>query len=240
MNQLRESTNPRKYSNGDLQEFITLYARSLVEETKNSQYPIENVFINRKYGMEGYRYPGYNTHLYSLGDSISQGYNLDGLSELQLSGSDWLDVKSEAILLATTEEGAKTDAGYAPLKNGPENTEIYPATRDKIYGSEFIDKEIEPHRFIKISNELLIEKINRVNAMKEKLSGIDYRYDIIDVDTDNLVEGYASSDWYVFIDNENQIHCDYINASVYKNASIAQEEMNRLGKYKISQERQYG
>ena len=78
--------------------------------------------------------------------------------------------------------------------------------------------------------------------MKQKLSGKDYRYDIEDVDITNFIEGYASSDWYVFIDSENQIHCDYIDADVYKNAYLANEEMDKYvkllqEKYGISQEK---
>ena len=243
-NQLRESTNPKKYTNKDLQECITKYAKGLIEETKDSKYPIENVFINYYYGMLNYEYPGYNGVQYNLGSSISKEYSLDGLSELQVSGRDWIDVKSGAILLATTEEGLKAKKGYVELKNGPENTEVYPATRDKIYGSEIIDTELEPHKFVKLSNEFLEEKINRVNAMKEKLSGKDFRYDIEDIDVSTLVEGYASSDWYAFIDYQKQIHCDFIDASVYKNAHFAKEEMDKYvkllsEKYEIEQESSY-
>ena len=220
LNQLRETSQPDKYSNKDLQEFIQIYAKSLIEETKNSQYPIENVFINTQYAMEGYE-----GKVYRLGSTISAGYNLDEVKDLLLKpkiDDIWLDVRTEAILLATANEGE----GYAPLKSGSQNTPVYSAVRDKIYGTQSIDKDLEPHKFVGIDITELKEKINRVNAMKQKLAGADYRYDIIDVNFDQseLMDGYASSDWYVYLDSNRKIYYDYIDTN-YKNSKIAEEEM---------------
>ena len=206
LNQLRYPPSNSTYTNEDLQDFIKIYADKLIEETKNTEYPVENVFINTGYAMSGYE--GKN---YSLGFNIQKEYNLEEVSNLVLRGSSeiWTDVRNSAYLLSTT---SKTSS-YVPLKNGPEDTIIYSAQRDKIYGLEYVDSDIEKHRFIELNNDLMIEKINRVHAMKEKLLGKDFKYDICDEidDYDMFYDGYVSSDWYVYIDKYNNIHFDYIS-----------------------------
>ena len=247
LNQLRNVPAGCKYTNSDLQKFISEYAKKLVEQTKDSEYPIENVFINTGYAMTGYA--SENGKTYHLGFDIQKEYNLDGLFDLQVRGTQdiWTDVKNNAVLLATTEEGALTESGYVPLKNGPEQTEIYPVTRDKIYGLEYVETEEPKYRFVEVSNEDLFEKINRVHCMKAKLLGSDYRFSINDVDELNednyIVDGYASADWYVYIDNNKVIHTDFISEIKkkdeiisYAQAKEAQAEMNY---YKQMLERKY-
>ena len=232
LNQLRNAPTGSKYTNNDLQEYIKIYAEMLIEETKDSNYPVENVFINTGYAMSGFL-----GKYYCLGGVIQQEYNLNDVMHLKLSsGSDiWTDVRYSAVLLATTEEGKYSEFGYVGLKNGPDNTEIYSPVRDKIYGLEYIESEIPAHKFIEVDTSDLIEKINRVHAMKEKLLGKDYRYEISNVYIDEdcyIVDGYASSDWYVYIDNNNSMYTDYIseinqNGEIisYAQSSDAKEEM---------------
>ena len=194
-------------------------------------------------------YTSDNGKTYQLGFTIQKEYNLNGLFNLQLRGTQdiWTDVKNSAVLLATTEEGALTLNGYAPLKNGPEQTEIYPVTRDKIYGLEYVETEEPKYRFVEVSNEDLFEKINRVHCMKAKLLGSDYRFSINDVDELNedyyIVDGYASADWYVYIDSNKVIHTDFISEIKkedeiisYAQAKEAQAEMEY---YKQILERKY-
>lgn len=235
LNQLRISCIPSKYSNEDLQQFITIYAKSLIEETKDSEYPIENVFINIEYAMKTYK--SENNKLYHFGEQIQNCYNLDDVGDLRLyySSDIWTDVRRDAILLATTVDGKNTKEGYVPFKGGRDDTFIYDAVRDKIYGIEY-DESVIKHQFITIDKNLLIEKINRVHAMKEKLLGFDYRYEIEDIlfSEDEIIDGYASSDFYVYIDKDYSIHCDYIE-SIKKDGELisygqvkqAQEEMNK-------------
>lgn len=254
-NQLRNVPAGCKYTNSDLQEFIQEYAKMLIEQTKDSEYPIENVFINTGYAMENFK--SKNGKVYHLGSDIQKEYNINDVLNLQLRGgiNIWTDVRNNAVLLATTKEGEKTDNGYAPLKNGPENTEIYPATRDKIYGVEYIETDIPKHRFVTVDINSLYEKINRVHCMKKKLLGKDYRYEIDDVDKMDdeyyIVDGYASSDWYVYIDNSNNIHMDFISEIKNKDEIInytqkeeAQKEMEYfkqilINKYSLDTEVKY-
>ena len=218
LNQLRDSCEVSKYTNTDLQEFITIYAHQLIEETKDSKYPIENVFINDQYAMEGYN--AGNSKLYSLGYEIKDEYNLDDVIDLKLRNSNdiWCDVLGGAYLLATS-DGKKNDNGFIPLKGSHEDTCIYDSVRDKTYGL-YMDEELK-HFFVTVNQDLLMEKINRVNAMKEKLLGKDYRYEITDLlyDSSLIIDGYASSDFYVFIDKDYIIYCDYIE-SINKDGNI--------------------
>ena len=183
--------------------------------------------------MENYK----TDKIFDLGIVIKTGYNLDDVKDYRLRDSMdiWTDVSSNSILLATTEEGSKTKDGYAPLKNGIQNTELYDAVRDKIYGL-FKDEITLSHRFITCCNKRLMEVINRVHAMKEKLLGKDYRYDIEDIilDESEIIDGYASSDFYVYIDSNYNIHSDYIK-SIEKDSELipygqvdkAKEEMEK-------------
>lgn len=242
LNQLRESSDSLKYTKEDLQEFIRIYARSLIEETKDSEYPIENVFINNNYAMDTD-----NSKKYILGAGIQSEYNLDDVKEyrLKVTNDIWTDVKNNAILLATTDEGKKTLEGYAPLKNGPDDAIEYDVARDKIYGINY-DENIILHHFVQIDVNDVYEKINRVHCMKQKLLGYDYKY-IDDITTETIIDAYVSSDWYVYIDSNYEIHSDFI--SEIKNADeivpygsvlFAQQEMEKyrqilINKYNISQ-----
>ena len=245
LNQLRDVAKGCKYTNEDLQCFISEFAQYLIKQTENSEYPIENVFINTRYAMNDFK--SQNGKSYNLGCSIKKEYNLAGLSQFKLRNGEniWTDVETSAVLLATTAEGMKTKNGYVSLLNGPDNTELYPAARDKIYGLEYVESEVPKHCFVSVSKDELFEKINRVNCMKAKLLGSDYRFYISDIGAfeNDLFDGYASSDWYVYVDNNLVIHTDFIseikkdNEIVsYAQSSVAQSEMEC---YKKILERKY-
>ena len=235
LNQLRYSSNLEKYSNKDLQEFITIYATKLIKDTKGSKYPTENVFINTDYAMEGYNIG--SSIEYHLGNKILEGYTLDDVEDLKLRKDNniWIDVKAKAFLLATTEEGRKNEEGYVPFKGSKDDTCLYDVVRDKIYGIEF-DENVLNHHFVIVNKLELIEKINRVNAMKEKLLGKDYRYEINDMllSFNDIIDGYASSDFYVYIDSYYNIHSDCLEKVMkdgkevsYGQSIQARKEMNK-------------
>ena len=229
LNQLRDVPPNPKYTNKDLQEFILIYADNLIKETKDSKFPIENVFINNQYAMKGSNLRSVG----SLGPDVKSDYNLDDVLHLRLRNSDdiWTDVTSKALLLATTEEGKQTQKAYADIKNGPDNAIVYPAARDKIYGLEYNDtrsgderikdgdKDSKKHLFVEVSLDLLIEKINRVYCMKQKLLGKKYMYEIQPLENVKIKDGYVSSDWYCYVDENNEIHFDYIE-DIRKNDTI--------------------
>ena len=225
LNQLRDSCDSM-YTNEDLQKYIEVFANNLVKETKNSEYPIENVFINTQYAMLNY-----NGKRYTLGNDIIKGYDLDDVIEYRLYPFDgiWIDVKDSAYLLATTEEGKKSSKGYVELKNGIDKTEEYDCVRDKIYG---LDKSIIECRYISTTINDLYEKFDRVNAMKELLYYEDDFMDSDELKCETIVDGFASSDWYVYIDDSHVIHSDYISMVFndyeeypYSNTAKAKEEM---------------
>lgn len=227
LNQLRKSIDA-EYSDENLQQFIKIYAQEVIEETKNSDYPIENVFINNNYAMEGYY-----GQIYQFGEDIQKEYNLNDVKDLALCSRNmiWTDVKNNALLLATTPEGKKSSRGYVTLKNGPEAAVEYDCVRDKVYGIHDILNESDT-RYVQVDINNLNDKIIRVNSMKEKLLGVDYM-SIPTLDLENVIDGFACSDWYVYIDINLEIHCDYITEIYknekmipYNNAAKAKEEMD--------------
>ena len=248
LNQLRDSIDKEKYSNTDLQEFIINFARSLIEETKDSEYPISNVFINDSYAFSS---SSKKYKEYKFGDVIQSDYNLDDIKDyrLYLNNDIWTDVRTSAILIATDLDKVDESLEYVPVVHGPKNSVSYSCVSDKIYGINDYSPslEIEKHRYVKESKKMLYEKINRVHAMKEKLLGKDYKYEIEDIDTvyesldhedqdkEYIVEGYASSDWYIFVDNRNNIYFDCITKIKQDDKELdyynKDEAINNLFKY---------
>ena len=104
-----------------------------------------------------------------------------------------------------------------------------------------------------MNREELIEKINRVHAMKEKLLGKDYMHGIDDelMTDETIIDGYASADWFTYIDESNRIHIDYISEIVTNNKIIpyhqvdeAKEEMQHyaeilMNKYNLATNKGY-
>ena len=96
LNQLRVSLDKR-YSNHDLVEAVQMIAKKLIEMTKDSDNPIENVFVTDGYAMSNY---GRKCKLNS--EEITRGL-----------GKIYTDYSySDACILASTKE-----EGYAPLKS---------------------------------------------------------------------------------------------------------------------------
>ena len=242
LNQLRESGDKLKYSNEDLQEFIKIYADSVIEETKDSEYPIKNVFINVDYAMKSY-----NDKVHNLGeDKVSKYYTLGSYSQYGMRDSSfiWTDVTKKAYLLSTTDTGKKSELGFAEIKSGPDKAIKYKQTRDKIYCLDNNDINTSIRNIV-CDKKYLIEKINQVNAFMELFSGKNYKYDIskiIENDT-AIKDGFVGPDWYVYIDNDNNIIYRYMEyeikdeqITVYHDSQRALEELNE---YKEILERRY-
>ena len=94
-NQLR-SPEDEKYDEKDLVECLKEASKKIIEDSKGSPYPIDNVVISDGYSMAG------------QGDLVDLGVRniKSGLKKF------YSDVKSEAIVLATS----ATDAPFVPLK----------------------------------------------------------------------------------------------------------------------------
>lgn len=109
-NQLRESLD-EKYSNSELMKTTEIISNKLIELTKESDNPIENVFV---------------TEGYSAMDS-NKIYHLNHNDVINGLGKIYTDYSySDSILLATA---AKKD--YVPLKPGNNNIKPYKVQRTK-------------------------------------------------------------------------------------------------------------
>ncbi len=109
MNQLRDSLNEVDFSNQDLCEACRKVGQLLIEKTKDSKYPIENVVADNSYA-----YGNANTR------NINCSNIQKGLPKF------YCDVSENAVIVATSGET------LAPVKTGPRNVERYSIGRAKI------------------------------------------------------------------------------------------------------------
>ena len=108
LNQLRYSLDS-KYSNADLIEACKQVAKMLIELTKDSEFPIQNVVISPSYCFTGHK---------------TKDLRVDVKSGMPKFYSD---VGSKAVVLASSDE-----SGLAPVKLGPDSHELYPVLRGKV------------------------------------------------------------------------------------------------------------
>ena len=112
LNQLRLSLS-EKYTNQDLGEACRLFAKKLIEDSKDSKYPIQNVVISPDHAMSYY---DKNTQNLGIND-IKKGFK-----------SFYSDVRNPAVVLATS----NPDNSLVPIELGPTNSEKYPPLRKEI------------------------------------------------------------------------------------------------------------
>ena len=111
LNELRYSLSD-EYTDTDLQEACVLFAKQLVERTKDSEYPIENVVISSYYAFEDKAKEEKELNVSNIKASFPYFYS---------------DVSGHAIILAT----ASNDSDFVPLKLGKNNSEKYARLRNK-------------------------------------------------------------------------------------------------------------
>ena len=178
LNELRLSCNEEKYSNEDVIKSCIEAAKLLVEKSKDSTCPIENVVIANQYAMKLS-----NMEVIPFGVSNIKS----GLP------SFYSDIDNSGIVLATT---AKDDY-LTPINFDKSKVPVYEPCRGKVKMSSD-------------SNELFA-KINRVASIKTLLSGVPF--DQIDKMEfpEGLLCGVYSDDWYIYVDNNKEIHYDFID-----------------------------
>lgn len=121
LNELRYSKDSN-YTNDDVKESCTLAAQALIELSKNSSNPIENVVIAPQYVME-------NEKTVLLGVSnIKKGV-----------GNFYTDVGRSAVIMATS----NPDNSLIPVKLGNNSSMRYPVQRGKI--KMYTGEEINTH-----------------------------------------------------------------------------------------------
>lgn len=120
LNELRYSCNLDDYSNEDVVSSCRLVANILLQESKDSSCPIENVVIHPAYAMCDYQ----NTAVYLNISSPKEGLK-----------SFYSDVSSIAVVLATT----STDAAFAPVNFDKSNVPVYQPARECAKESTNVD-----------------------------------------------------------------------------------------------------
>ena len=177
LNELRYSCHPESYSDADVVDACTEVARRLIEKSKDSTCPIENVVIAKQYALE------------STDDKVVQfdiKNNKEGLPKF------YSDIGTSGVVLATT------------AKDGP-------ITKIDLDNSRVPSYETCRGRVCLSSDQTeLFGKINRVASIKTLLTGVPLE-DIDSMDfPDGILCGMYSDDWYIYVDENKEIHYDVI------------------------------
>ena len=175
LNQLRYSLN-ENYKDDDLIETIKMVGAKLIEDSKDSRYPIQNVILDKSYAAE-------NMDVVDLGvDSVINGLNT------------YSDISRYAVIVASTKEN-----GFVPLDFDKSHMPLYKVSRDipkKIDNSDLFLKMSSRIDAIKMSIELndyqYIPNFSLENGFIMGIIGDDF-YCYIDKDY-NIVEDYIGID----------------------------------------------
>ena len=203
LNQLRHSCNKNLYSSEELVEYIKIVANELIELSRNSGCPIENVFISGGYAMSLSKDSVINIHLTNIKEGLGDFYS---------------DIRSNNIIVLSSSNNEVS------LDNT--NVPIYKPVRDKVYGIEIgIDKLLDKINIVSSNKKYLISK---------SMSGIEEITDIMD--------GYVGTDFYVYIDDFDNIYYDFFDMVDYHDKDTSYEEMIKykeilMNKYNISEKR---
>ena len=173
LNELRFSCDTNLYSNLEVVEACKIVAQELIDRSKDSTCPIENVVIHRDYAMN-------ETKDNRVQLNISN--NKKGLKPF------YSDVGNLVQVLATTAE-----EGFVPVDLDNSKVPSYLPSREKIRSG---------------SSSTIVEQINRLYTISLGLKGQYYYVNPIATD---IVYGYVGEDWYVFINEQNEIICDRID-----------------------------
>lgn len=207
LNQLRNSTNSN-YSTEDVIEACKKVAQELIDRSKDSKMPIENVVASPCYALDSYETEQLSET--NIGKDVYTGYK---------------DVSYNAVILATTGLNnkpvpVKLDATHQPIY---EPTRLKPIsyTQDKINDS------------VKISTQ----RISAIKACLENKSNPEY-YKTINIDYETLEQEYLyivlGQDWYVSLDTNGEIRYD-IAVQSEKALAELQEALDKVNKLKEEQ-----
>ncbi len=182
LNELRNSCID-KYNDKDVYEACRQMAQDLIELSKDSAYPIENVVISSDYAMQHSGLKKVDLNVNNIKEGLYEGKN-----------EFYSDVTGVAIVLATTSTSA-----FAPVKLDKSQVPLYPTLRGEI-------KKI-------IDAPKMLESINRVisiQALNEGKTLDDIALNAYKMN-DGFIEGYASDDWFAYINEKKEIKYCSIN-----------------------------
>lgn len=180
LNQLRNSLIPSEYPDEDIIEALKKISELIIEQSKESNFPIDNVFISPLYAMSK-----------SKETIINLNEDMEDIKE-EFSPF-WFDLKEKAIVLATT----ANNETYIPIEKDINNLPKYKVLRDN--PRHFTQKEEIFNQVNKIyllnqmlqdNNPKIIQTSNLIP--EEKIENITY-----------LITG---EDWLVCLDKNLEIH----------------------------------
>lgn len=175
LNQLRHSLDSR-YSDLELVDLMKKVSKIIIDRTKDSEYPIDNVFINSEYAM---KVSGENCSQISEVEDFQEGYS-----------DFYMDTKiNNAILLASS----NADNSLVDLKLGPSNVEKYPILRQKIRCITDKKEIVRNIKKINAIDKLLIDDDNWMQICFEE------------IDVDNISKLFVGEDWYIALDEKDNI-----------------------------------
>jgi len=203
LNQLRYSLS-ESYTDEEIIEGLKIFSNNIIEETKDSEYPIKNVVISNMYAMDIKRAETIDMNCHNYKEGFDKFY---------------MDLTStNAILLAGENED------LYPIKLGPNNTVKYKVLREKIKEEQELETIIDAVDRLHMINDLLRENnIDNSIAYSEQ------------VNLDNVDKMYYGEDWYILLDENNEIIDEF---RIERNIGYIEqlEEMNSI-KEKLNKER---
>ncbi len=185
LNQLRYVVKENhKYTNEDVIEAMKLVAQELIEMSKDSDFPIENVVASKSYALEIYETQKLSDD--NIGAGVYTGYK---------------DVNSNAVVLATTGEGGKA----VPLEIAtPSRHPHYKCVR--IY-------PVEVKGNLTDRDKIKLQRITAIKKILEHEDDPTF-FESIDIDVAALEEEYEytliGQDWFIALNSKLEIISDII------------------------------
>lgn len=176
LNELRYSCSPDIYSNEDVVDACSKAAKYIIEKSKDSECPIDNVVLHNAYAA-------IEANLSNQDLKIDN--NKEGLKKF------YSDINDRGIVLAST------GSPFTKINFDKSRVPIYEPAREISFSG--IDS-------VKLRN-----MINRVYAMKQILSNIEYEYlDALEFEN-GLLYGIVNQDWFIYVDSRGKIYEEILN-----------------------------
>lgn len=182
LNELRYSVEPELYSNEEVIKATKQIAQMLIDKSKDSSLPIDNVFITAQYAMQEDK----TSQIVNIKENIKEGLP-----------TFYFDLQDKGIILATTSK----DKEYVPINTDKINIPRYKVLRDKV--KEYTTPEELTAQLNKIH---LLNKMITTNNSK-----IYQECELIPTEqTEEAIYLLSGEDWIAYLDNNLQIHEYYI------------------------------
>lgn len=181
LNELRNSCNLKKYSNLEVVNACKEVAKLLIELSKNSTCPIDNVVITNTYAMTSSNESEINLGI----DNNKKGLPLF-----------YSDIDCQGIVLATTAK----DSEIVPINFDKTNVPVYKPCRAKpqiiINTKESVSK---------------INRVASIKTLIESNSEFSYEELEQMTFNNGIICSVVTDDWYIYVDNNKEIYYDYID-----------------------------